>query len=844
MKIQHWVYLLFFIPTISFSQLLPREKVAQIEKEFGQPTWNQFGDLVFEKNGKFYWLSTFSNVQYDPYDYYRLFEIDFKNGQVTEVTKKMLGDHYRVEIGRVPYHYKDIDNDGIKDIFVFDIGKELLSTLPQEWKYFNTYFKGTKEGFVKTEIPEITNVKRYHHAQTIKDFDLDGDMDIAFSAVYPRIYLNDGKGNFSEMIINNLIQPNNGDYYIFDIDGKHYNTGTFSMGFTNLDNDPELEILFPIHNRPIYLDFSNGSWNAKLFGKENMFIYKENIHIGVEDIVEIPNGSKNDIFFRIASFDTIANGNGNQKWITKFFIARAGNLEDVREFTNSFLTKNSCFYLDPKLVDINFDGYPDLFFKEDEFWGNTGQQLHTIDQRIWLNDGKNNFEPIKYKFNDELRKLVYIYAKTDTSAKSTVFFSQRRVLIQDKNNPNDQFYLATRFDTLVYPINQKIIKKVCVNSTQYEKLTMTPIKFKLVSAGDDVKIKFNDFGIEFVSAKPGIHTVNYQIYNDFFESETFQIVFDTQELPQAAISSNGPTTINQNGNVVLTTNNVSGLTYQWFKDGIAINSANTNTYTATTAGSYTVKVTNLSGCEFTSEALVVKTVFLLPHNNFKVNIQGETCRTSDNGKVSFSALQKYNYTATLSKAGQVIKTINFTENSELSEIAAGEYTLCFSISSQVDFKQCFDIVITEPKDLSVYSQLNPSQNILKLALSGGSKYLINLNGETITTSTNLYDLKLRNGLNKIRVVTDKECQGAYQEEIFVNEKVLVYPNPFTDILNLKINQEENSKVLINVYDGAGFPVYRASHNIQGGLVSLNLSKLDNGYYTITIGKEVYKVLKK
>jgi N-acetylneuraminic acid mutarotase len=236
--------------------------------------------------------------------------------------------------------------------------------------------------------------------------------------------------------------------------------------------------------------------------------------------------------------------------------------------------------------------------------------------------------------------------------------------------------------------------------------------------------------------------------------------------------------------------------------------------------------------------------FLLPYNNFKVNIQGETCRTSDNGKISFSALQKYNYTATLSKTGQVIKTITFTENSELSEIAAGEYTLCFTVSGQVDFKQCFDIVITEPKDLSVYSQLNPSKNILKLALSGGSTYRISLNGETLSTSANFYDLKLKNGLNKINVVTDKECQGVYQEEIFVNEKVLVYPNPFKDILNLKINEAENSTILILIYDGAGYPVYRASHSVQNGLVSLDLSKLDNGYYTITIGKEVYKVLKK
>jgi hypothetical protein len=93
-------------------------------------------------------------------------------------------------------------------------------------------------------------------------------------------------------------------------------------------------------------------------------------------------------------------------------------------------------------------------------------------------------------------------------------------------------------------------------------------------------------------------------------------------------------------------------------------------------------------------------------------------------------------------------------------------------------------------------------------------------------------------------VTDKECQGVYQEEVFVNEKVLVFPNPFTDILNIKINQEDSSTLRVKVYDSSGFPVYQAMHALQDGIIQLNLSRLDSGYYTIAIGKDVYKVLKK
>ena len=526
---------LVFLNSIGNTQLLPKEKKAKMEREFGSlstngMTWNSFGDLVFEKNGKYYWLTTYTNVQQSPFDYFRVFELDLTNGQMVEVTTKMLGGYFRVEIGRVPYYYEDLDNDGIKDIFVFDIGQELLSIPPQNWNYFNTFFKGTETGFVKTDIPIITTEERYHHAHSIRDFDEDGDLDIAFSAVYPRIFLNDGKGNFNEMQISNLVNPPNDNRLLFLINGKYYNSGSFSMKFTNLDSDKELEILFPVHNRPIFLDLINGKWEAKLFGEEKVFVFKENVHIGVEDILEIPNGLKNDLFFRIATYDTPINGNGNQKWITKFFYSKSNELEKVQEFKNSFLDANSCFYLDPKLVDINFDGHLDLFFKEDEFWGLTGQQLHKIENRIWLNDGKNNFAPINYKFNEDVRKLVYSFGYSDPNKKTTLLFSQRRTILNENGVfQNDMAYLVNRFDYLVFPINKVVSKSGCQGVKIYEKLTLAPINFKLISSSSDSQITFDEFGMNYTANKAGVDTITYRIYNDFFESENFQVIVNTVE---------------------------------------------------------------------------------------------------------------------------------------------------------------------------------------------------------------------------------------------------------------------------------------------------------------------------
>jgi hypothetical protein len=237
-------------------------------------------------------------------------------------------------------------------------------------------------------------------------------------------------------------------------------------------------------------------------------------------------------------------------------------------------------------------------------------------------------------------------------------------------------------------------------------------------------------------------------------------------------------------------------------------------------------------------------IFPLPAKNFVITNTSETCSSLDNGKINITALHTLDYQVILTKSGVPVKDYTFTKSLEIPNVSAGNYSLCFSIKGKIDRKLCYDLVITEPKDLAVYSQLNPAKNILKLAMTGGSTYRISLNGETVTSFGSSYDLALKNGWNKVLITTDKECQGVYQEEIFVNEKVSVYPNPFTDILNLKLNKDDNSTILVHVYDGAGFPVYRASHIIQNGLISLDLGKLDSGYYTIAIGKEVYKVLKK
>ena len=72
----------------------------------------------------------------------------------------------------------------------------------------------------------------------------------------------------------------------------------------------------------------------------------------------------------------------------------------------------------------------------------------------------------------------------------------------------------------------------------------------------------------------------------------------------ATATAGGPTTFCTGGNVVLTANSGTSQTYQWTKNGSNISGATSISYTATTSGSYAVKVTK-SGTTATSASITV-----------------------------------------------------------------------------------------------------------------------------------------------------------------------------------------------------------------------------------------------
>ena len=102
--------------------------------------------------------------------------------------------------------------------------------------------------------------------------------------------------------------------------------------------------------------------------------------------------------------------------------------------------------------------------------------------------------------------------------------------------------------------------------------------------------------------------------------------------PSANITASGATTFCQGSSVVLQASVGGGYIYQWKESGTDIAGAVSSAYTANASGSYTVVVTNISGCSATSVASVV-TVNSFPVLTFAVT--NENCAGS-NGAINLT----------------------------------------------------------------------------------------------------------------------------------------------------------------------------------------------------------------
>ncbi len=242
------------------------------------------------------------------------------------------------------------------------------------------------------------------------------------------------------------------------------------------------------------------------------------------------------------------------------------------------------------------------------------------------------------------------------------------------------------------------------------------------------------------------------------------------------------------------------------------------------------------------------TVFILPTDNFQLLITGETCRTSNNGSIEITANESHNYTAQLTGNGLDISN-DFTATTEFANLEAGNYMICITIAAQPDYELCYNVTIVEPEDLSVFSRIDTEAGRISLELNGSTVYHIELNGVVTTTSDSDIVLDLAQGVNVLKVSTDKDCQGIYTETIQNFDTIKIYPNPVNgDILTINTSNSILEALDVKLYSLVGQVILSKTFNLQNGAVTIDMSKVSQGVYILDVNDgsvtKNFKVIKK
>ena len=250
-------------------------------------------------------------------------------------------------------------------------------------------------------------------------------------------------------------------------------------------------------------------------------------------------------------------------------------------------------------------------------------------------------------------------------------------------------------------------------------------------------------------------------------------------------------------------------------------------------------VVDLNGC----------VLFTLAANNYSVKSVSASCIGSNNGKIEISA-EDTSYTYQVNISG-IDSTYSLSADNNhslvIEDLEVGAYTINFTIDSQEGYIQSFETTITEPAPLQGKAQVDYFSKTAKLKLSGSEVYYIEVNGQMMASNSNDFSAPLKPGKNIIKVTTPLDCQGVYEEVLFMSEKLRYFPNPVQNELNITVPGTD-SEINIEIFTDGGANLYRGTHSINGSrTIQLPMSRYKSGLYIVTgSGKTVnesFKIIK-
>ena len=295
-------------------------------------------------------------------DYLRIFEIDSTEGKLHDRTFTIFDQLPEVGFPKGPLFVEDFDKDGFDDIFLVDHGQE-DSFIDNKFEGdFLKFYYGSENGFVKDQTPEISNKKLFYHHADVSDFDLDGDLDIISQRWSSQT--EDAPNGNSITLFKNL---GNRNYEILDLESPPAGVG--SVLFSNIDDDPELEVLS--------FDYGGGViWSWDITESKTEIINNQLGEYQIHDVVEVENGNNSTIIMFPEDYGVVTPIlKSNDKCLT------INNMDIINDWQGR----------DVYVIDLNGDNLDDIFMYQVNDYENNVNSVRTMKNTVLINQGNNEF---------------------------------------------------------------------------------------------------------------------------------------------------------------------------------------------------------------------------------------------------------------------------------------------------------------------------------------------------------------------------------------------------------------------------------------------------------------------
>ena len=246
----------------------------------------------------------------------------------------------------------------------------------------------------------------------------------------------------------------------------------------------------------------------------------------------------------------------------------------------------------------------------------------------------------------------------------------------------------------------------------------------------------------------------------------------------------------------------------------------------------------------------------LPFDNYEVNTIGLSCINSNNGNLTLTAEEKYNYSVEIvNTANTFAESFILNKDNEwkigLNTLDGGEYTITITVDGipQDKYKKVFIINLDEPEPLEATNSTTGKNGEFTIDITKGTApYTIRLNGESIgVTSDSQFTFKGNDG-DVLEVATDKACEGTYSEVLNVASGIMLYPNATDGELFIAIpNLNEIKNLELEIFDISGRMIEKMKPRKNNFEISILIDHLPTGIYIIKIpalNNQSYKVIKK